>query len=106
MDLAQSILRFIGLAMALDALGRRSEADEQLAAADKYAYVLAYNVAQVYALRGDRDRAFTWLERAYRQRDSGMPQMKVDVMLKNLRGDPRYKALLHKMKLPEDGTTR
>jgi TolB-like protein len=96
----QGEMRFIGLAMALDALGRRGEADQALAAADKYAYSVAYNIAQVYALRGDPDQAFTWLDRAYRQRDSGLPQMKVDVLLKNLRGDPRYKALLHKMKLP------
>jgi TolB-like protein/Flp pilus assembly protein TadD len=101
----KSPMRFIGLAMALDALGRRGEADQELAAAERFANV-AYNIAQVYALRGDPDRAFTWLERAYRQRDSGMPQMKVDVMLKNLRGDPRYAALLRKMKLPEDGPTR
>jgi hypothetical protein len=41
-----------------------------------------------------------WLERAYKQRDGGLNALKVDPMLKNVRQDPRYKALLLKMNLP------
>jgi hypothetical protein len=53
-----------------------------------------------YAYRGERDEAFAWLERAYRQKDSGLWLIKGDPLLKNLAGDPRYPAFLRKMKLP------
>jgi hypothetical protein len=42
-----------------------------------------------------------WLERAYAQKDSGLYAVKGDAMLKNIEGDPRYKAVLKKMNLPE-----
>jgi len=61
----------------------------------------AYSTARVYAWRGEKDRAFEWLERAYVHRDPGLTWVKIDPFLRGLRGDPRYKALLHKMNLPE-----
>jgi len=54
----------------------------------------------VYAFRGEADRAFEWLERAYAQRDSGLAEMKGDPLLKSLERDPRYAAFLKKMRLP------
>jgi hypothetical protein len=42
------------------------------------------------------------LDRASAQRDSGMPLLKYDPFLRGLRRDPRYAALLAKMKLPPD----
>ncbi len=60
----------------------------------------AFQVAEVYAFRGDADRAFEWLERAYAQRDAGLAGIKGDVSLKNLEHDPRYVAFLKKMRLP------
>ena len=61
----------------------------------------AYQIAEVYAWRGEKDQAFAWLARAYAQRDGGLPYVKADALLTSLRGDPRYAALLRKMKLPE-----
>jgi hypothetical protein len=40
------------------------------------------------------------LERAYQQRDSGLPEIKNDPLFKNLRHDPRYNELLKKLHLP------
>ncbi len=40
------------------------------------------------------------LDRAYKQRDSGLAATKFDHLLKNLHGDPRYTALLKKLQLP------
>ena len=60
----------------------------------------AFQIAEVYAFRGETDQAFAWLERAHAQRDGGLPQLKGDPMLKNLEADPRYKAFLKKMRLP------
>jgi serine/threonine-protein kinase len=61
----------------------------------------AYSIAQVHAFRGQADLAFEWLERAYDQRDTGVPFIKNDRLMGGLVGDPRYKALLRKLKLPE-----
>jgi len=56
----------------------------------------------VYAWRGERDAAIEWLERAREQRDAGLTLLKVDTLLRNLHGDPRYLALLKKIGLPVD----
>ena len=94
------VFRTIGVPLALDALGRRSESDRILsevlanpAATD----AAAYQIALVYANRGDADAAFHWLQRALEQRDAGMHWMKFDPLLKGLRADPRFQALLVKM---------
>jgi adenylate cyclase len=61
----------------------------------------AYQIGVIFAWRNDRERALEWLERAYRQRDGGLEDLKVGALLHNVRGEPRYKALLRKMNLPE-----
>jgi adenylate cyclase len=88
--------------LALDALGRRKEADEALASAQAlYADTYASQIALVYARRNDPENALKWLERSYRQHDSSPIFLRHDPMLKSLEGNPSYKALLHKMKLPQ-----
>jgi adenylate cyclase len=92
--------RLAGPPLALDKLGRKQEADKALAEAvanEHEAHGAAYQVALIYAARGDADRAFQWLERAYRQRDSGMLWMKFDPLLQPLSRDPRFKTLLAEM---------
>jgi serine/threonine protein kinase/TolB-like protein/cytochrome c-type biogenesis protein CcmH/NrfG len=84
------------------ALGRYADADgavKQLI--DKYADLNSYGIAQVLAFQGKTDAAFEWLERSYRQRDLGLTMIKVDYLFRGLRGDPRFGALLAKMKLPQ-----
>ena len=90
----------LGVPLALDRLGRRAEADSYLAQAlaDKEARDgAAYQIALVYAARGDRDAAFQWLERAFRQRDAGMLWMKYDPLMKALADDPRFISLVERM---------
>jgi TolB-like protein len=65
------------------------------------AKTLAYQIAEVYAWRGERDKAFEWLDRALRQHDGGLTYIKHDRILAPLRSDPRYNALLRELKLPE-----
>jgi serine/threonine-protein kinase len=62
----------------------------------------AYQIAEVYAYRNDKDRAFEWLERARRQRDAGLPGLRADTLLPNLHDDPRWDAFLHTMGLADD----
>ena len=94
--------RDVGRAMALDALGRRTEADRALGIAEaKYAGVVEYPIAVVYANRNDLDKAFAWLDRAFQLHDGWVPWVPWDPLLNNLRGDPRYNAFLRKMNLAE-----
>jgi serine/threonine-protein kinase len=89
------------VADALWAIGRRSEADTLLAkATSKFASSRAYWFARSYALRNDKDEAFKWLYRANDNREPFVTLMKADPLLRNLRGDPRFTALLRKLKLP------
>ncbi len=93
-------LRLQGQALAYHALGRKKESDAALAELiKKYQADAAFQIAEVYAFRGEADRAFEWLERAYAQRDSGIAEMKGDPLLKSLERDPRYAAFLKKMRL-------
>jgi adenylate cyclase len=62
----------------------------------------AYQIAEVYAYRNDKDQAFEWLERAHRQRDAGLPGLRADTLFPNLHGDPRWEAFLRKMGLADD----
>ena len=62
----------------------------------------AYQIAEVYAYRNDKDNAFEWLERARRQRDAGLPDLRTDPLLTNLHDDPRWNAFLHTMGLADD----
>jgi len=91
-----------GQALAYYALGQKQAADTAL---EEYIVKFhsegAYQIAEIYAFRGEADRAFEWLDRAYSQRDTGLAEVKVDPLLRNLKSDPRYAAFLKKMRLPE-----
>ncbi len=93
--------RLQGLALAYHALARKEESDRALAKLiTKYRPTMAFQIAQVFAYRGQSDLALVWLERAYVQHDTGLTGIKGDSLLKNLEGDPRYAAFLKKMRLP------
>src|SRR5437588_211063 len=62
----------------------------------------AYQIAEVYGYRNDKDHAFEWLERARRQRDAGLPGLRTDTLLLNLHDDPRRDAWMRKMGLADD----
>jgi TolB-like protein/DNA-binding winged helix-turn-helix (wHTH) protein/Flp pilus assembly protein TadD len=94
--------RLGGSALAYFALGRKPESDAALAQALKtYAPYIPSGIAAVYAFRGESDEAFKWLERAYAQRDPLLYRIKFTTEFDKLHEDPRYKAFLKKMNLPE-----
>lgn len=64
-------------------------------------YVGASNLAMIHGGLGYLDRAFDCLEDAYRQRDMALVHLADDVSFDALRPDPRYRALVRKMGLPE-----
>jgi hypothetical protein len=62
--------------------------------------VLAYQIAEVYAVRGEKDKAFEWLQISFDNHDTGTLALLVDPLLRGLRDDPRYKNLVAKVGLP------
>jgi serine/threonine-protein kinase len=93
--------RSFELALAYRLLGDRKEADAALAdliarARDGF----AYQIAEVYAVRGEADKAFEWLQISFDDHDGGTLGLAVDPLLRALRDDPRYKNLLAKLGLP------
>ena len=83
-------------------LGRRDESDSALMEMKKYPEANAYYIARLYAIRGKRNPTFEWLKKACVERQSGCEILKIDRFFRDLRDDPRYRALLAKMKLDGD----
>lgn len=67
---------------------------------DKYASDYAFQIAEVYAVRGDPDAMFEWLDKARKARDPGMQTLLYDALLLRYRNDPRYAALANQVGLP------
>lgn len=73
----------------------------QLKEKSKDEYVSPFFVAIVYAGQGENDMAMDWLEKAYQDRSNGLVFIKVDPQLDGLRPNLRFRALLHRLALPE-----
>jgi TolB-like protein/Flp pilus assembly protein TadD len=89
------------LALAHYARGDRPAADESLAeliARDRN--VMAYQIAEVYAWRGEKDKAFEWLQVSLDNHDTGLLSLMIDPLVQGLRHDVRYNHVLTKIGLP------
>jgi len=89
----------------VDALsGKRAEAEkviDELKDRSKQIYVSSYHMASIYASLGDKDRAFEWLQGAYKERSDSLVYLKVDAKMDSLRSDPRFTDLLRSVGLPQ-----
>jgi tetratricopeptide (TPR) repeat protein len=93
----------IGLPMAYHALGRKADSDAALTAliakAEKDG---PYNIASVYAYRGEADKAFEWLDKAIEYGDGGLGEIVTENLFDKIHADPRWLPLLRKVgKAPE-----
>jgi tetratricopeptide (TPR) repeat protein len=92
------------------ALARQTQSDRAAADAalqtliDKYAVSGPFQIATVYGLRNEPDKMFEWLDRAYTERDSGLPQLLVTPFILTHKNDPRFAALCQKLKVPVSPT--
>src|SRR5262249_55774815 len=93
-------VRFFELALAEYVRGNNKAADAALADLIGSRQGLDYQVAEVYAVRHELDKAFEWLQVSFDKHDGGMPSLLVDPLLRSLHNDPRYKALVTKMNFP------
>ena len=93
--------RHFELALAHYVRGDRPAADAALAeliAKDRD--FLAYQIAEVYAWRGETDKAFEWLQVSLDNHDTGTLSLFINPFMRGLRHDARYKSLLAKIGLP------
>jgi TolB-like protein/Flp pilus assembly protein TadD/predicted Ser/Thr protein kinase len=91
-----------GLAILYARAGRFDDARVTLEGVQSLAqkqFVSPYGIASYYAVIGDNDRALDWLERAYSERDGTLVWLKVHPRLDGLRGEPRFRDLLARMRL-------
>ena len=65
----------------------------------KSGYVSSYTIAEAYVRMGQKDRTFTWLEKASEEHDSGLVSVGVEQMSVSMRSDPRFQDFLRRMKL-------
>ncbi len=101
--ISDDAFRAVTVALAEHSLGHAAESDRALGELTRrHAATAAYQIAEVHAWRGERERAFEWLERAYAQHDAGLGDLLLDAMFRSLHSDPRWVALLRKVGLPSD----
>ena len=95
------------LALSLQIGNDRAAADAALKRMiDKDAEGMAYQIAQVYALRHDSDQTFAWLDRAWSNRDPGIQFLLIDRFILRYRNDPRFTAFCKKVGLPTTTTVK
>jgi len=95
------VLRLTGLALAHHTLGDAAASERQLQLLiARYGHILPYQAAEVYAWRGENDKAFQWLDRSYELHDASFMYLKFDPLLRGLHADSRFGALLAKLNLP------
>ena len=90
------------LVAAFVAAGRKQEADEalrQLHDLSAHSFVSALAFVHAYAGIGGKSEALDWLEKAADERETGLMNLSLDPLLSDLRDEPRFRLVLHKMNL-------
>ena len=92
--------RMFGNAIIYYDLGNMEEAERALRyLLENASSSSAYQIAEIYAYKGDPDKAFEWLETSFEQRDGGIINLLLDPYLKSLHEDPRWEPYLLKLGL-------
>lgn len=91
----------LALALARQVGSDRRTADAALKVlVEKGSEVAAFQIAEVYALRGDANATFQWLDRAWGIRDPGISYLLYDPFILRFKNDPRFDAFRRKVGLP------
>lgn len=93
--------RAYAIALAQQARGDAKAADEALnALIAGHSNDMSFQIATVYAFRGDADKTFEWLEQAYKKEDPGVMAIVDNPFTRELRSDPRFGAFCKKIGVP------
>lgn len=101
-ELVRDSLSTGALAMVHYALGNKKEADLYLREMINNSEGKAFRVAEIYAFRGENDKAFAWLDKSFDDLEPDLLSFKNSIGIKKLENDPRYPAYLKKMRFPTD----
>jgi serine/threonine protein kinase len=71
----------------------------KMQALSKQRYVDPFFFVVIYNYRGDKDRAFAYLEKSYAEKSYWMTSIKVHPVVDGLRADPRFTKMLKRMNL-------
>ena len=66
----------------------------------KHYYVSPYLFALIYTGMGDKNQAFAYLDKAYDEHNDYLIYVKVEPLFDSLRDDPRFQALLQRIRFP------
>lgn len=69
-------------------------------APSKSRYVDPYWIAMLHTRLSDKDEAFQWLEKAYKERRHSMAFIKTEPMFDGLHSDPRFQDFIRRLGLP------
>jgi serine/threonine-protein kinase len=92
--------RAYAMALAQQARGDAKAADAALKALiTGHSEDMSFQIATVYALRGDADKTFEWLDRAYEKNDPGVMAIIDNPFTRELHADPRFAVFCRKVGL-------
>lgn len=95
------VYRLTGEALLFDRQGNRAASDQVIARLQHvFGETASYQYAEIYAQRGDKDRALAALDRAWTIHDPGLTNLKIDVFMDSLRNEPRFAALEKRLNFP------
>jgi hypothetical protein len=95
-------MRLVSLPIILRGAGLQHEAGAALRAQiEHWREAGPSYIALSYAHRGEHEAALKWLDEAYERKDPALIEVLGDPLFGDMLVDPRYKAFLRKMKLPE-----
>jgi TolB-like protein/class 3 adenylate cyclase/Tfp pilus assembly protein PilF len=101
------VFRNLAFTMIHHKMGNAAASDAALKTLiDGFGWTAAYQIAEAYAFSGEVDKAYEWLESAYRQRDPGVVYTAVDTFLRPLHSDPRWAPFVHRLGLGRSGGDR
>jgi hypothetical protein len=75
----------------------------EVKAPSKQQYVSPYLMASIYAALGQKDVAFEWLERVYKDHSYYVVWLNVDRVFDGIRPDPRFQDLLNRIGIAPQG---
>lgn len=100
-DDSAHVLRLTGQAIGYYTLGDQAESEHALQLLiSRYGFLVPYQMAEVYAWRGEPDNAFEWLRRSAELHDASFMYLAFDPLLDKIRPDPRFAALMKQVGLP------
>ncbi len=89
--------KMVSLTMIYHALGRNADSDKTLSELiEKYEKEAPYNIAYIYAFRGEADEAFEWLDKSVEYGDPGLSELVTENLFDKIHSDPRWLPFLRK----------